>query len=153
MPSVWLVCGMGIAAILLNLSSGLREGVPPKNDRFIDVCSKIEDIDTVSLRFLRLNPLNPAGRFCGFEVPLSANRWKCWFSRYFGSIPDSYFVLRCLQIDQIKSGFLLRECYLAPFCHFCHFIITSWNLCSKAAFLVSKLVCFVIGLADAILPE
>jgi Ca2+-dependent lipid-binding protein len=24
-----------------------------------------------------LNPLNPTGRFCGFEVPLSANRWKC----------------------------------------------------------------------------
>jgi hypothetical protein len=24
-----------------------------------------------------INPLNPMGRFYGFEVPLSANRWKC----------------------------------------------------------------------------
>jgi hypothetical protein len=32
----------------------------------------------------------------GFEVPLSDNRWKRWFSRYFGGVPDSYFVLRCL---------------------------------------------------------
>jgi hypothetical protein len=43
-----------------------------------------------------LNSLNPTSRFCGFKVPLSDNRWKRWFSRYFGGVPDSYFVLRCL---------------------------------------------------------
>jgi hypothetical protein len=39
-----------------------------------------------------------------------------------------------------------------PFCHFCHFLVSTWNLCSKAEFLVSKLVCFAIRL-DTILPE
>jgi hypothetical protein len=40
--------------------------------------------------------LNPTSRFFGFEVPLSDNRWKRWFSQCFGGVPDSYFVLRCL---------------------------------------------------------
>jgi hypothetical protein len=39
-----------------------------------------------------------------------------------------------------------------PFCHLCHFLVSMWNLCSKAVFLVSKLVFFAISL-DAILPE
>jgi hypothetical protein len=94
-----------------------------------------------------INPLNPAGRFYGFEVPLSDNRWKRWFSRYFSSIPDSYFVLRCLH-----NFFATGNDIWLPFCHFCHFLVTSWNLCSKVVFLVNKLVCFAISL-DAILPE
>jgi hypothetical protein len=39
-----------------------------------------------------------------------------------------------------------------PFCHFCHFLVSTWNLCSKTVFLVNKLVFFAISL-DAILPE
>jgi hypothetical protein len=54
---------------------------------------------------------------------------------------------------QIKWFFCYGNGIWPPFFfHFCHFLVSMWNLCSKGEFLVSKLLCFAISL-DAILPE
>jgi hypothetical protein len=106
--------------------------------------------------------LNPAGRFCGFEVPLSdntvdGNADSRGTSAVFQTVTLFYavcpiFPSKSFVFEQIKSFFCCGNGIWPPFCHFCHFLVSSWNLCSKAVFLVSKLVCFAISL-DAILPE
>jgi hypothetical protein len=63
-----------------------------------------------------------------------------------------YFLLNPVVFDQIKSFFATGNGIWPPFCHFYHFLVSTWNFCSKAVFLVSKLVFFAISL-DAILPE
>jgi hypothetical protein len=62
------------------------------------------------------------------------------------------FPSKSFVFDQIKSFFCYGEWYLAAILSLLHFLVTTWNLCSKALFFVSKLVCFAISL-DAILPE
>jgi hypothetical protein len=57
-----------------------------------------------------------------------------------------YFLQNPAVFDQIKSGFFAtRNGICPPFCHLCHFLVPTWNLSSKAVFLVSKLVCFAIS--------
>jgi hypothetical protein len=82
--------------------------------------------------YVVINPLNPAGRFCGFEVPLS-DRWKRGIdshgtSAVFQTVTLFYavctiFPSKSFVFDQIKSVFLLRGMVFGR--HFVTFAIFS----------------------------
>jgi hypothetical protein len=63
---------------------------PPQSTSLIP---RVPVESSTSSEYKALNPLNPASRFCVFQVPLSNNRWNWWFSWYFSHHLDSYYLL------------------------------------------------------------